>query len=165
MIFVKSYRGGREVNMINTMSKINLSIIEWEGGGSTSIWIMSLNILCFFLTLPLRHPPPPTIGTFRWRWMSSYNVPRLHLMKPIDFWCNYTPFLGAAAFCTTNIQKTTKPITLNLILAFFLVHFAWGPEYKQAFNFDIREPSNPVPIMVKSILNKIIFSTLMEVGM
>ena len=37
--------GGREVNTINTVSKINLSKIGWEGGGSTSIWIMSVNIL------------------------------------------------------------------------------------------------------------------------
>ena len=48
MIFVKNSRTGREVNMINTLSKINLSKIGWEGGGSTSIWIMSLNILFFF---------------------------------------------------------------------------------------------------------------------
>ena len=53
MIFVKNSRGGREVNMINTLSKINLSKINlskigWEGGRSTSIWIMSLNILGFF---------------------------------------------------------------------------------------------------------------------
>ena len=31
MIFVKNSRGGREVNMINTVSKINLSKIGWEG--------------------------------------------------------------------------------------------------------------------------------------
>ena len=31
--------------MINTVSKINLSKIGGEGGGSTSIWIMSANIL------------------------------------------------------------------------------------------------------------------------
>ena len=51
MIFVKNSRGGREVNMINTLSKINLSKLGlgWEGGGSTSIWIMSVNILGFFL--------------------------------------------------------------------------------------------------------------------
>ena len=49
MIFVKNSRGGREINMINTVSKINLSKIGWEGegGGSTSIWIMFLNILFF----------------------------------------------------------------------------------------------------------------------
>ena len=34
--------------MINTLSKTNLSKIGWEGGRSTSIWIMSLNILFFF---------------------------------------------------------------------------------------------------------------------
>ena len=34
--------GGREVNTINTVSKIHLSKKRWEGGGSTSIWIMSL---------------------------------------------------------------------------------------------------------------------------
>ena len=55
IIFVKNSMGGREVNMINTVSKINLSKIGWEGGGSTSIWIMFLNILVFFLTLPLIH--------------------------------------------------------------------------------------------------------------
>ena len=55
MIFVKNSRGGREVNMINTVSKINLSKIGWEEGvgGSTSIWIMSLKILVF--RLPLSH--------------------------------------------------------------------------------------------------------------
>ena len=49
MIFVKNSRGGREVNMINTLSKIILSKIGWEGGGYTSIWIISVNILfvCF----------------------------------------------------------------------------------------------------------------------
>ena len=35
--------------MINTLSKKNLSKLGWEGGGSTSIWIMSLNILFVFL--------------------------------------------------------------------------------------------------------------------
>ena len=39
--------------MINTLSKINLSKIGYEGGRSTSIWIMSTNILGFFWTLPL----------------------------------------------------------------------------------------------------------------
>ena len=48
MIFVKDSRGGREVNMINNVSKINLSKIGREGRGSTSIWIMSLNILFDF---------------------------------------------------------------------------------------------------------------------
>ena len=48
MIFVKNSMGGREVNTINTVSKIHLSKIRWEGGGSTSIWIMSVNILFVF---------------------------------------------------------------------------------------------------------------------
>ena len=39
--------------MINTSSKINLSKIRWEGRRSTSIWIMSLNILFFFGEYPL----------------------------------------------------------------------------------------------------------------
>ena len=47
MLFVKNSRGGREVNMINTVSKIG-----WEGGGSTSIRIMYLNILFFFDVTP-----------------------------------------------------------------------------------------------------------------
>ena len=52
MIFVKNSMQGREVNMINTVSKINLSKIGGKGGGSTSIWMMTLNILDFF-TAPL----------------------------------------------------------------------------------------------------------------
>ena len=48
MIFVENSMGGREVNTINTVSKINLSKIGWEGGGSSSIWIMSLNIMFVF---------------------------------------------------------------------------------------------------------------------
>ena len=49
MSYVKNSRGGREVNMINTLSKIILSKIGEEGGRSTLIWIMSTNILfCFF---------------------------------------------------------------------------------------------------------------------
>ena len=53
MIFVKNSLGGREVNMMNTLSKNNLSKIGWEGGGSTLIWIMSVNILFVFMRLPL----------------------------------------------------------------------------------------------------------------
>ena len=56
MIFVKNSRGGREVNMNDTVSKMNLSKIGWEGGWSTSIWIMSLNILFFFGDYPLAIP-------------------------------------------------------------------------------------------------------------
>ena len=50
MIFVENPRGGREVNVINTGSKINLSKVGWEGGGPTSIWIMSFDILFFYVT-------------------------------------------------------------------------------------------------------------------
>ena len=38
--------------MINTVSNINLSKIGGQGGRSTSIWIMSLNILGFFGDYP-----------------------------------------------------------------------------------------------------------------
>ena len=54
MIFVKNSRGGREVNMINTLSKIG-----WKGGWSTSIWIVSLNILFFFGDYPLMENTGP----------------------------------------------------------------------------------------------------------
>ena len=33
---------------------------------------------------------------------SSYDLARLHLVAPMDFWRNSTPFFGAAAFCTTK---------------------------------------------------------------
>ena len=53
MIFVKNSRGGREVNMANTLSKINLSKIGKEGGGSPSMWTMSVNIpFVFFDVTP-----------------------------------------------------------------------------------------------------------------
>ena len=65
MIFVKNSMGGREVNTTNTLSKINLSEIGWEGGGSTSIWIMSLNILGFYTSgeIKLYHC---------WRWRRAW---------------------------------------------------------------------------------------------
>ena len=53
MIFVKISRGGGEVNMVKSLSKINLSKIGQEGGGSLSIWTMSVNIQGFFWTSPL----------------------------------------------------------------------------------------------------------------
>ena len=37
MIFVKNSRGGREVNMINTLSKKILSKIGWEGGREVNL--------------------------------------------------------------------------------------------------------------------------------
>ena len=33
---------------------------------------------------------------------SSYDLARLHLVVPMDFWRNSTPFFGVAAFCTTK---------------------------------------------------------------
>ena len=54
--------------MFNTMSKIG-----WEGGGSTSIWMMSLNILFFFGALP--------ITTFK----NSTAVPCRHFFHQIKF--------------------------------------------------------------------------------
>ena len=49
--------------MSNTLSKINLSKIGWEGGWSTLIWIMSLNIL-FFLggSTPKNAPNGPRVN-------------------------------------------------------------------------------------------------------
>ena len=73
MIFDKNSRGGREVNMINTVSKIGV-----EEGGSTSIWIMSLNILfLFFLTAPQLGKFRPRIILFQsvewggWGWVAG----------------------------------------------------------------------------------------------
>ena len=46
--------------MINTLSKKNLSKIGWEGGGSTSIWIMSTSIwiMSFFDGTPKARKQP-----------------------------------------------------------------------------------------------------------
>ena len=52
--------------MINTLSKIILSKIGWEGGGSTSIWIMSVNILfCFFDGTPKVTPVPTRTDRYK----------------------------------------------------------------------------------------------------
>ena len=48
------------------MSKINLSKIGWKGGRSTSIWIMSLNILFFFGDHPLKLISVPTGLDLNW---------------------------------------------------------------------------------------------------
>ena len=80
MIFVKNSGGGREVNMINTLLKINLSKIGWKGGWSTPFWIMGLNILRFFLEIT-----PYT---------SAYDI-----CSPIDIY-------GANVVCYNAVQLT-----------------------------------------------------------
>ena len=60
--------------MINTVSKINLSKIGQEGGGSTSIWIMSVNILFFFWTLPLSNlTKHPELEYHLSHWLPNHN--------------------------------------------------------------------------------------------
>ena len=50
MIFVKNSRGGREGGQHDQPCVKNECLKDWVGGrGSTSIWIMSLNILGFFM--------------------------------------------------------------------------------------------------------------------
>ena len=43
----------------------------------------------------------------------SYGVATLHLMTPMDFWRNSTPFFGAAALCTTKIEDFRGSLTLT----------------------------------------------------
>ena len=53
MIFVKNFRGGREVNMINTLSKIDLSKIGWEGGREVNLNLdNAFKYTGFFLEYP-----------------------------------------------------------------------------------------------------------------
>ena len=42
------------------------------------------------------------------RRQSSYDVARLHLAAPIDFWRNSIPFFGAVALCTMEIDDFRK---------------------------------------------------------
>ena len=44
------------------------------------------------------------------RHMSSYDVARLHLIAPIDFWRNSIPFFGAVALCTMKIDDFRKQL-------------------------------------------------------
>ena len=63
IVLFKNLTGGREVNIINTLSKNKLSKLGLEGGGSTSIWTMSTNILfLFFEVIPYRLVTSTTIG-------------------------------------------------------------------------------------------------------
>ena len=78
VIFVKNSRGGREVNMINTLSKLNLSKIGWEEGGSTSIWIMSLNILGGFWECPLATVSSPLVLQWPDLFLCYLYPPSLH---------------------------------------------------------------------------------------
>ena len=48
--------------------------------------------------------PSTTTGTFRRCCTSAYDVARLHLVTPMDFWQNSTPCFGVAAFCMTKIN-------------------------------------------------------------
>ena len=41
----------------------------------------------------------------RQRRTASYDEARLNLTTSIDFWQNSTPFFGALAFCTTEIDN------------------------------------------------------------
>ena len=72
---------------------------------------------------------------------SSYDVATLHLMAPMDFWRNSTPFFGAAALCTTKIVdfrrwpswslSTLVLLHLNLefwkTLSFWKTYSFWKP--------------------------------------
>ena len=42
---------------------------------------------------------------FKRRRQTSCDVARLQLMSPMGLWPNSTPFFGAAAFCTTKIDR------------------------------------------------------------
>ena len=42
------------------------------------------------------------------RRQSLYDVARLHMTAPMDFWQNSIPFFGAAAFCVTKIGNFIK---------------------------------------------------------
>ena len=63
MNFVKNSKGGREVNMMNPLSKNCLSKIGYEGGESTSICTMSVNILFFFFDVT---PKNQFLGLIEW---------------------------------------------------------------------------------------------------
>ena len=45
------------------------------------------------------------------RRQTPYDVARLHLIVPMEPWQNFTPFFGAAAFCTTKIDDFRASLT------------------------------------------------------
>ena len=44
---------------------------------------------------------------------TSYDIARILLMVPFEPWENFTPFFGAAAFCTTEIDNFRASLTLT----------------------------------------------------
>ena len=47
------------------------------------------------------------------RRQTSYDIARILLMVPFEPWENFTPFFGAAAFCTTEIDNFRASLTLT----------------------------------------------------
>ena len=45
---------------------------------------------------------------------SLYDIARLHLTATINLWKIFTPFLGAAAFCTTTIGDFKRQLSRSL---------------------------------------------------
>ena len=123
MIFVKNSRGGREVNMINTLSKINLSKIGWEEGGSTSIWIMSLNILFFQST--------PQLYIIYHCQLCISSVPDYLLLgllaQHLSLWLLLHSLIAVTKFSTANscfhkhsfLQQPDKLAEAQMFLAFY----------------------------------------------
>ena len=49
------------------------------------------------------------------RRQTPYDVARLHLIVPMEPWQNFTPFFGAAAFCTTKIDDFRASLTTTTL--------------------------------------------------
>ena len=59
------------------------------------------------------------LGDVVLRRTSSYGVARLHLITPMDFWWNSTPFFGADAFCKTKTGDFRRWPSLPYLFCIF----------------------------------------------
>ena len=73
---------------------------DW-GKNSQSVSLTQYMVLSVRLSVCL--PVPVSFINVGRRRQSSYDVARLYLTEPTNFWRNSTPFFGAAAFCMTKI--------------------------------------------------------------
>ena len=105
--FCQNSRGGNEVNMINTASKINLSKKRYKGGGSTSIWIMSVNMLFVFFDGTLNWPDfDKTLKIGSWEYLEQ--IPTV-MVTFVQATFVLTPFVH-----TRNISALAELILMKL---------------------------------------------------
>ena len=119
--------------MIKTLSKIYLSKIGCEGGRSTSIWIMSLNILGFFLEIT-----PEYVSIAACVRMSAHSAMATCLFRTKPSWTYLDLYLNLFGHIWTHLgQFGSTSINLDLFGPIWTHLHPFGPIWT---HLDIFEP-------------------------